>query len=602
MTGLFSFDRKSTAEKKDVKNAFRPPKDYKHGKSETLPAVEAKGVEHRRRRRARPTVDPIALAGVSTQKLQHERQRGAADMRKMILVQNLLNLVYATWNTLMEKDAPVPAVATAAEAFDFEEFELEPPLDRLPNLGRSLSAGPSSSSRSSKRQRQMAWRNKIVDSAVDLSASLDGVTNDAEVDFLSDSSDEEEDHVMTGKRSKLPAQPVRPGRGIRKVKSATLLNNEDDEVPLGHLSFATKGSTPTPSASQQRATPPSPSPSPPPSPPKRAPSLALRKRPAQSSSLRHAASLDSIKTSLLQSSTSTESLQSAPSRLQKPTMTLIERMELREREAKAEAAAGNQPDEKSPTSPDSAKSLPNFPTRSVSITPASLPLPRTPSPPPKASVRKSFEMAISNPFSSLSRKSSDIAKEDIIAPRPLPASRPLALLQAMDQGSEPKLKKKSSVLTFRKVFSRRRTPSPERQIAVLASLPVIPQASRSPLNVAVDVQVPTPAHIPRRTSKRSASASPPLPSTSTAPSLRSAPARDPSPPTLSTANLQLDFDLGSFEDEVLKGLSGTSVRRSFLIDAPLSYRFDQQSGEKQSVVVDPSFCEMAFDFSWDLKL
>ncbi|KAI8917611.1 hypothetical protein DFJ77DRAFT_509083 [Powellomyces hirtus] len=676
----------------------------------------------RRRRRARPTLDPIALAAVSSQKLQQERQRGSCNMHKMVLVQNLLNAVYASWSSLLEKPTAPPApTAVTAEVFDFEESaDLENPVDELlqGKLEREL-VPDRKSGRPQRRGALLAWRHKGSDSAVDLTAALkfhleaQDDEDDGDLSYSSESEDEEDQITKKVPKSVTAnVASLKPGRNLRRVKSDSLMalnNNEaDDEVPLGHLAFARDAILPSatsvvssstksvaslsPVASKPIAKLPILDPPPP-------PRASSRKH----SPLRHAASLDSLKAAA--AAQDAPSLQ--PSRLSsnKPAMTLIEQMEQRERAAKATGTAEDRPTfaEERPTS-----LLAEPPCSKASFhAPAELPPSPTPSSVSSGSsssassslLKKSLEMVRSGRKSTES-KSQQRQPEKVVDVSPAPEittpikdqrragevdipgtvvpvapAMSISLHERQAHLQPQNVKKKSSLLNLKSVFGRRRGPATAAVPQPIPNTPAvrhseasaqqqqqkqkIAPAAESPSNRKLKAPTPPPSQPPKA---RPSQKSPPPTATSPAPqrqqpafklrvldtkrqqrpqpSLRSlepppmsffsaVAAASPTSPTstrLSTPKssptaLHLDLDVGSFDlgssfsNDVLDGLAAsTSVRRSFLLDMPTSYRFDKSPQEQQQQAQQPqqhqqnpftletSFCEMAFDFSWDLKL
>ncbi|KAJ3161969.1 hypothetical protein HDU86_005667 [Geranomyces michiganensis] len=356
MPGLFSFgERKASLASKKSKKELKVAAAASAQAAKTIPSspallsvqlptmigisapilppkpTQAKTTTFNARRRARPLFDPVALATTSTQKLTYERQRGSSNMRKMVLVQNLLNEVYHTWHALMEKPAP----QVAAEAFDFEEVaDLEAPVDEL--LQGDLVQD--SFNGRIKRRASLSWRRQGADSAVDLSAALRahmeaGEQEEDEGSYgcsMSDSSDEEEEEDDEPP-PRAPSPQPKPGRRIvRRVKSDSTISvssPEDDEVPLGHLPFASDHIKSRDSPGSVPALPVAL-----PVPPPIASAAAAGTKRAAHSPLRHAGSLDNLKSA--NSSSAPLTINTASTRLAKPAMTLIERMEQRERETR----------------------------------------------------------------------------------------------------------------------------------------------------------------------------------------------------------------------------------------------------------------------------
>ncbi|KAJ3178762.1 hypothetical protein HDU87_003317 [Geranomyces variabilis] len=487
------------------------------------------------RRRARPLFDPVALATTSTQKLTYERQRGSSNMRKMVLVQNLLNEVYHTWHALMEKPAP----QVAAEAFDFEEVgDLEAPVDELLQQQAAELVPDNFNAGRVKRRASLSWRRQGADSAVDLSAALrahmeaagehdspkkdEGTYEGTYQGLMSDSSDDEEEEDDDDQLSPSPSPPPppppraptpqpKPGRRVvRRVKSDSTISAphspEDDEVPLGHLPFASdhitsreaSGAVPAPPVALPTTTLPSIAP---------AAGPAAKRAAGCHSPLRHAASLDSLK-SAAPASTTPLSINTASSRLAKPSMTLIERMEQREREALLL---------ETPHSADSVKSLPvpavsaaPLPTEVLPPAPLSAPAAAqtsttatttpnaTTATSPSSLLKKSLELVRggrkSNDGSGKSKRSSgDSDGDDVppppdtVAPAPAPAPRavtllsapaaapvvapaPLPYLDAPHLQSLQSVKKKSSLINLKSVFGRRKAAPPLSTLQTASNL------------------------------------------------------------------------------------------------------------------------------------
>ncbi|KAI8590575.1 hypothetical protein BDZ88DRAFT_88383 [Geranomyces variabilis] len=462
------------------------------------------------RRRARPLFDPVALATTSTQKLTYERQRGSSNMRKMVLVQNLLNEVYHTWHALMEKPAP----QVAAEAFDFEEVgDLEAPVDELLQGGELV---PDTFNGRVKRRASLSWRRQGADSAVDLSAALRAHMEAGEHEdegtyegLMSDSSDEEDDDELPSPPPPPPRAPTpqpKPGRRVvRRVKSDSTISvhsPEDDEVPLGHLPFASDhiksreaaGAVPAPPVAL-------------PTLPSIAPAAGPTKR-AGHSPLRHAASLDSLKSAV--PAAAPLSINTASSRLAKPSMTLIERMEQREREALLL---------ETPDSADSVKSLP-VPAVSAPL-PAEVPpaplsapaqtittTPNVTATSPSSLLKKSLELVRggrkSGDGSGKSKRSSGDSEGDDVPPPPdtvapapppcavisppTPVAAPLVAPAPLPYLDAPHLQplqsmKKKSLINLKNVFGRRKAAPPSTLQTASNLQPQSPQLSppwRSP--------------------------------------------------------------------------------------------------------------------------
>ncbi|KNC97103.1 uncharacterized protein SPPG_07498 [Spizellomyces punctatus DAOM BR117] len=268
-----------------------------------------------RRRRARPAIDPIVLANLSHRKLQTERHRASCDMHRVVLIQNLLKRVYRTWSGLMGR--PVK-VLSAGNVFD--DIASERPVRALAGLGGIGRRGKmrSSSARMADISKRALIRTKKL-------VTDDKTANPRDSGYSSDSSSDEETEQLPNAKQSTP-RILHPGRTVKKKPD----EDEDDEIPLGNLPFAQSGPKPVISQPPPRITGASPAHQSTSRPVAvtSAPTLRARRAPtAQKSSLRI------VSTSL----ESDDSLDAPPKPAPmsavrpKPSMTLIEKMELQEK-------------------------------------------------------------------------------------------------------------------------------------------------------------------------------------------------------------------------------------------------------------------------------
>ncbi|KAI8819107.1 uncharacterized protein EV422DRAFT_117422 [Fimicolochytrium jonesii] len=613
-----------------------------NGSSDDGSSVASSG--RQRRKRARPVLDALTLAATSIQKLESERLHASCELRRLVLIQNLLNAIYENWNTLMEKtphhqhpDQPASVVA-ATDLIDPQTVD-EAPAEAVVNDVRERRK-----SAQLKKRGALTWRRKAADSAVDLSnmelAEDAARKGDGEDSASGSSEDDDEENGLPRRLRKKRVVPkpamgiVKPGRSLRRAKSEDILSSaipvggravnsgavnaqgapstaeslaEDDEVPLGHLNIGggaslmrkypsepTIASTPSLSPSA----PETPSASTPP-----APEPLRNKKLAAASPLRQAASMDDLKKFYKDQPTPDQTILSIPNRTNastKPTMTLIEKVELRQREARRSL---DNPDEgNGPAFPARSSSLNNLASEEPAKLPASSSLPSLLKEQP---IRQSLDTPprdrdlprISTDFIAPAMEKSKSFPQPSNSPQKLTIAPPRSATLPVSENTllgkgQVKTGKKSGLMSLRSAFLRKKAEkgSVEPTSPVSASSAPVLGDQPAPLTFH-PTSAPTsspllpPPSPPQKSPTSSArlrflpilttpKRSPPSPSSP-------APPKSPQPPTPPSKSPLLDdidfgsspfgggFSTASFEHEVFSGLAASKdIRRSFLLAMP----------------------------------
>ncbi|KAJ3332540.1 carboxypeptidase Y-deficient [Blyttiomyces sp. JEL0837] len=212
---------------------------YGNGDGSALTAVLAEPP----RRRARPPLDPIQLAFITTYKLNQERVTPSFDLKRLVLMQNMLGSIYGSWSDLMPQAPVDDAQSDPNEQVASPESENQDANDAAEEgeeAGRDGSNNKDDRlSRKSRRQHQQqggAARSRSVDPALGSRRKKRSgkrtSPSQEEDDSGSEPSDEEElDSGYASADDALQSAKKRLFAG----KAVAREDEEDDDVPLGQL-------------------------------------------------------------------------------------------------------------------------------------------------------------------------------------------------------------------------------------------------------------------------------------------------------------------------------------------------------------------------------
>ncbi|KAJ3187302.1 hypothetical protein HDU85_006590 [Gaertneriomyces sp. JEL0708] len=175
------------------------------------------------RRRARAGLDALSIAELSSRKLQIYRTRAREDLRKVVLIQGVLDKVHANWTSLMmagNQTRPVDRLDGVPAALD------QPIIDGLPvtssTTTATLPAAISATSLEESNDADLQEKEKDKDSGYSSESSTDSDSSDSETESNEKSAD-----------SSAP-KARQPGRKRQQpVSSQPITTDDDDNVPLG---------------------------------------------------------------------------------------------------------------------------------------------------------------------------------------------------------------------------------------------------------------------------------------------------------------------------------------------------------------------------------